>query len=143
MAARKKARKGAKKAGKKAPRKSASKKKRKSKRKKKVGPPKDFIVKLMSNNQGANTAPRTSRKRRDLVKWVNESTVERRLTFKDGVWPFEGAPSDILVPLNGESGWYRVTKHPGEAGVISYGYTSTPVFGQSGGPGDPVVDSGD
>ena len=154
MSARKGARKSAKKSGKKSPKQSASKKKpkKKPKRKPKKKPskppasapkPQEFIIRLMSNDQGVDSQPRPSRKRRDLVNWVNESTVERRLTFDGGVWPFEGAPCAIVVPLDGETGWYRVEKRSGETGVVAYSYTSDPPFAPGAPPGDPVMDTGD
>lgn len=145
MAARKKARKGKKAAGKKAPRKAAARKKGMPKRrkKKKVGPPREFIIHLLANDQGVDSSPSPSRKRQDLVKWVNDSTRERRLRFNGGVWPFEGAPCDIIVPLHGQTGWYRVEKRANEHGVVAYSYSSTPPFDPGGAPGDPVMDTGD
>ena len=145
MAARKKARKGKKAAGKKAPKKPASTKKGKKKKKKAAAPScgHEFIIRLMSDDTGVDASPVLSRKRGDLVMWVNESTFERRLEFNGGVWPFKGAPCEIIVPLDGHTGWYKAEKRAGESGVVAYSYSSNPAFAPGGPPGDPVMDTGD
>jgi hypothetical protein len=158
MAARKQARrKTAKKAAKKrpkprkppkkAPRKPRKKAPRKPKPRTTTKPPewvpREFTIILTPDDLGVDSAPSTSRSRRDLVRWVNRGSVTRALTFKDSMWPFEGNPCDIVVPVGGQTGWYRIETRPEEHGKVVYDYSPDPPFDPNGPPGDPVVDAGD
>ena len=106
--------------------------------------PQEFTVILLADDQGPDQmVVKTSRNRRDIVRWVNQSSVTRTLTFKNSMWPFEGNPCDIVVPKGGQTGWYRIEKRPEEQGKFQYEYDSDPDFDPNGPPGDPVVDAGD
>jgi hypothetical protein len=106
-----------------------------------VKKPKSFIITLTSDDQGVDIQPTLSRGGKDLVQWKNESSVERRLTFKFNRWPFEDFPCEIVVPKDGTTGWYRTEKRDNEHGKVNYEYTSDPPFSPGGAPGDPIIDS--
>lgn len=79
--------------------------------------------------------------REDHVRWVNETAVERTITFQAGIWPFEEAQVDIIVPANGKSDWFTVGP---SLQIRQYEYhVEPPLKPITGPPGEPDVSGGD
>ena len=88
---------------------------------------------------GPDHVPVMSVSRGDMVRWFNETTSDRTLTFT--VWIFRGTETSIFVPAGGVSDWYTILATAVQPHDYSYGIL--PPFLGTGGPTDPPQVSAD
>jgi hypothetical protein len=74
----------------------------------------------------------------DHVRWSNETSTDRTITFQPNIWPFEEDEVVIKVPANSKSWWYTIGP---SLQLRQDTYTINPPMG--GPPGEPDVTGGD
>lgn len=101
---------------------------------------KGFVIRLVPGQE--NPVPKSHKIYRangeDHVRWSNETSVDRTITFQPGIWPFEEEETVIKVPANGMSHWFTAGPN---LQLRQYVYSVTPPLG-TGPPGEPDVTGG-
>ncbi len=110
--------------------------------------PKSHDITITDQGQGPQVAPITlSRKRADLVRWVNQTDKPFTLVFKpqatEATCPWEDGCIEIVVPPSKTTGFFRAANRTSEHGkslTFNYYSSTTPLHGPPGEPGMTVED---
>jgi hypothetical protein len=117
--------------------KKAAKKKTSKKHKKKPAHSPAHHIVILEPLTGPDHVPVLSETRKDKIRWENRDALDHTLTFT--IWPFKGAEVSILVPADGQSGWFTVNPN---AIQRTYSYGIAPAFPNQGPPDPPQVEIG-